>query len=218
MTIVVFFMASCTQNKTPEFDHYGVYLQNGNEYVELKEGSTAKPIEIEVKDEVALYVYHPQAKTQEYVIHNFRHKYEFEISPVKDNDEIIKIIPGYLWGQFVIQIENDEVYPFRINDKKVTEKLKNWMLKIIGFYENKDYGNFLESAWPIEVKNEEIDELIKELETEESFDDWIALVKTHLDKIENGEETLFFEASGIELDKYGFYMYSGNGNWQWFAR
>ncbi len=218
ISTLAFFLASCTQNKTPEFDHYGVYLQNGNEYVELKEGSTAKPIEIEVKDEVALYVYHPQAKTQEYGLRGF-YSYELVISPVKDNDEMVKIVPTYLWGGYVFQVDNQERYIFMINDENITEKLKSWMLKVIDFYENKDYDNFFNSAFPAEVKKGIIYTRIREMEVKpEKFEDWINLAKTHVDKIENGEVTIFIERSAIQLDEHGDYIYVADENWEWSAR
>jgi len=218
--ILAFFLASCTQNKIPEFGHYGVYLKTADGFVEINKNNETTIPEIDFENEVELYVFDPQAKSQKYVLTNLRHKYEFAISPVDGNSEIVRILPGHLWGRFFLaNEETKEFYQFIVNDSEIATKLKNWMFKIINFYENKDYGNFFESAFPIEIKNGGINEITREMEEDpDGFEDWIDLVKTHVDKIENGEVTFFIESSAIELDKYGFYMYSGDGNWQWFAR
>jgi hypothetical protein len=141
----------CPQNKAPEFDQYGVYLQKGNEYIELKDGSEINLPEVAVYAEIVLFVFAPTAKNQKY---NFAHgqgiKIEHNVAPVEDNDEMVKITSEVFGGKiyFGIRGAKEGSYHFMVENKNNKQSLKKWMQDVIDHYEQVNFAGIFELSTP----------------------------------------------------------------------
>ncbi len=219
ISTLAFFLASCTQNKTPEFDHYGVYLQNGDEYIELKEGDEINLPEVIVEGDVVLYVYSPAAITHAYMLRQNR-EIEYELAPVDVNDEMVKLTSEVFGGKILLRIRGDiyENYPFMVENKNIKESLKNWMQKVIDDFEQENFAALIEITIPDSERSRispaEIEQIIQGMKSNPlQMQRFINQMKIDMKKLDNEEEVILKPATSEICIGTSCYRHWGNGRW-----
>ena len=215
-------MVSCTQNKVPEFDHYGVYLQNGSDYVELIDGNDVNPPKVEVDDEVVVYVYHAQAKTLNYKMAEEGDKnLNPENSPLNDSDEIVKLTAKVFGGLTYLKIDGQkEKFWFDVFSITTIEALKTWLNKNIRFAEKNAIDELISNmSSPEELENmspEEKNEIVNQARNDpDALNGIIQRMQASLTKIENNE-IIFHPFDNRVWLNTDYFDYYGNGKWKAF--
>ncbi len=229
LTIGVLFLllaTACAQStapeKAPKFDHYGIYIQNGTDFVELKEGNQNDLPKVEVKDEVVLYVYHANSKTLGYEMYEEGNKnLNAAITPTSDNDEIVKITAEVFGGPTYLKIDGQkERFWFDALNTTVIESLKYWLNDNIKLAENKDTDNLIGNmSSPEELESmssEERENIANQAKSDpDAVNGIIQQMKAVLLKIENGEIIFHPYDRRIWLNT-DYFDYYGDGKWKAF--
>ena len=211
-----------TSEKAPKFDHYGVYIQNGTDFVELKKGNQNDLPKVEVRDEVVLYVYHAKAKTLGFEMYEEGNKdLDPDIVPTSDNDEIVKITAKVFGGPTYLKTAGQkEKYWFDALNTTMIESLKAWLNTNIKLAEKKDINKLINNmSSPGELESMSSEEKEKIANQAKSDPDALNLIiqqmKAALLKIDNGEIIFHPFDRRIWLDT-DYFDYHGDGKWKAF--
>ncbi len=212
---------SCAQNKAPEFDHYGVYLQNGAEHIELESGNEISLPEIVVDGDVILFVYATTAKNQKY---NFGQgegvKIEHSVAPVEGSEEMVKITSEVFGGKiyFGIRGEKEENYHFTVENKNIKQSLKKWMQNVIGYYEQGNFAGIFDLTTPeyrrSRMSDAQVEKTIQQMKSDpQRLQGLITQIKADLKKLDNEDEVILKTASSEICIGANCYHHWGGGKW-----
>jgi hypothetical protein len=242
LVVLGIFLSSCTQNKAPEFDHYGVYLKTEDGFVELINRKEKDLPRVNLNDGVTLYVFSPKAKTFNYGIDEgyfnkrrsaYGSYYDWKnsrsideiIAPVGDHPEMIMIkisVNDVFGGQVRFIIKDYGNYYFEIINLKIQISLINWMRKNLEFLEAGNYLEYLHNSAPDHLINRNNDDFDQEgfinrlKENPEELESVRKQLKDHLKMLDEGREIkIDRDENQIFFNNIG-YEFIGNGKWTSF--
>jgi hypothetical protein len=212
---------SCAQNKTPELDHYGVYLQNGSEYIELKDGNEINLPEVTVDGDVVLFVYAPTAKTQKYTFTQGQGaKIEHTVAPVEGNDEMVKLTSEVFGGEIYLGIrgEKNENYYFVVENKNIKQSLENWMQNVIDNFDQGNFAGIFELTTPeyrrSRMSAAQVEKTIQQMKSDpQRLQGLINQIKTDIKKLDDENEVTLKPATAEICIGANCYHHWGGGKW-----
>jgi len=212
---------SCTQNKSLELDHYGVYLQNSNEYIELKDGNEVNPPEVVVDGDVVLFVYSPTAKNQKYTFTQGQGaKIEHTVSPVEGKDEMVKLTSEVFGGKiyFGIRGEKDENYHFVVENKNIKQSLENWMQNVIDNFDQGNFAGIFELTTPeyrrSRMSATQVEKTIQQMKSDPGrLQGLINQIKADIKKLDDENEVTLKPATSEVCIGNNCYHHWGGGKW-----
>lgn len=214
-------LSSCAQPQSPEFDHYGVYLQNGDKYIELKDGNEANPPEVVVDGNVVLFVYAPTAKNQKCTFTQGQGaKIEHTVAPVEGNNEMLKLTSEVFGGKiyFGIHGEKNENYHFIVDNKNIKQSLKKWMQNVIDYYEQGNYAGIFDLTTPEYRRSRmsagQVEKTIQQMKSDpQRLQILINQIKTDIKKLDYENDVTLKSATSEICIGANCYHHWGGGKW-----
>jgi hypothetical protein len=225
-------MNSCNQNKAPEFDHYGVYLKTDNGFVELKKNLQTNLPKVEIEDELAIYVFSPQAKEMQYNLYEGQFDMnrgittwesplpiEQNTAPVGNHPEMIEINANandVFGGRIRLIVKNNGNYYFEATNVNIQSSLINWMEKNIALYKNGDYTDLIKNLnndFILDTyKNNEVTP--QEFVEQSGIGEYVSSLSAQIENIKSNKDlAIDFNKKIINLGDQ-IYSYNGNGKWK----
>jgi hypothetical protein len=212
---------SCAQNQSPDFDHYGVYLQNGNEYIELNEGAEVNMPEVSVDGDVVLFVYSPTAKNQKYSFGQGQGaKIEHTVAPVEGKDEMVKITSEVFGGKiyFGIRGANEGNYHFMAENKNIKQSLKKWMKNVIDYYEQGNFAGIFDLTTPqyrrSRMSATQVEKTIKQMKSDpRMLQGLINQIHADIKKLDDKDGVILKPATSEICIGANCYHHWGGGKW-----
>lgn len=221
--------ASC-QNQIPQFDHYGVYIDTPDGFVELKTSCGELPV-IQSDSSVTIVVYDPGAKQHTYRLiqgldqdgSRLRSSYETETvkTPLKDNDELLKLTAPVFGGVIALVDENTNYkYAFFVENPTIKQSLMKWMVDNINAYKEKNFQQLL-PFWYTKrelsgLSDSDMNMAINQLSTDKRLQRDIEELEVVLDSLQSGKEQIeFLPREGTNcIGVWDYCVYFNDGSWE----
>ncbi len=223
LVILVLFVISCTQTKTPKFDHYGVYLKTEEGFVELKKNLQTNLPKVEIADELVIYVFSPQAKEMQCDLYEGRSRsIENKTAPVGDHPEMIKISApaGDVFGGLIsFYDKGNDRYFFEVVNEDTKKSLIRWMEKNLSLIEEEDYEGLIMNNRSVndfqKIGSKDMESILQSIkDNADEIEEFKAQMKEHTKMIKNDEKVeMKYNSTTICVGQF-CYEFLGNGKWR----